>query len=41
MALLGLVDGMIVDIRRMPRELQQAAFAKGLIPYVPERGQDG
>jgi len=29
------VDGMIVDIRRMPRALQEAAFAKGLIPYVP------
>jgi len=40
MALLGLVDGMIVDIRRMPREYQEAAFANGLIPYVPERGQN-
>ena len=33
------VDGMIVDIRHMPRELQEAAFAKGLIPYLPEDGQ--
>jgi hypothetical protein len=31
---------MIVDIRRMPRELQEAAFAKGLISYVPEDGQE-
>ncbi|MDX2344494.1 MAG: DUF6398 domain-containing protein [Acidimicrobiia bacterium] len=35
-----MVDGMVVDIRRMPRELREAAFAKGLIPYVPEEGQD-
>ncbi len=40
MAWMVMVDGMIVDIRRMARELQQAAFAEGLIPYVPERGQD-
>jgi len=41
MAWMVMVDGMIVDIRRMPRELQEAAFAKGLIPYLPEREQDG
>jgi hypothetical protein len=34
-----MVDGMVVDIRRMPRELQEAAFAKGLIPYIPADGQ--
>jgi len=34
-----MVDGMIVDIRHMPRELQEAAFAKGLIPYLPEDAQ--
>jgi hypothetical protein len=34
-----MVDGMIVDIRRMPRELQEAAFAKGVIPYIPADGQ--
>jgi hypothetical protein len=34
-----MVDGMIVDIRHMPRELQEAACAKGLIPYVPADGQ--
>jgi hypothetical protein len=36
MVWLVMVDGMVVDIRRMPRALQEAAFAKGLIPYVPE-----
>ena len=29
------VNGMIVDIRGMPREVQEIAFAKGLIPYIP------
>ena len=29
------VDGMIVDIRDMPREMQEIAFEKGLIPYIP------
>jgi hypothetical protein len=29
------VNGLLMDIRHAPRELQEAAFAKGLIPYVP------
>jgi hypothetical protein len=29
------VDGSIMDIRTCPREIQQAAFEKGLIPYIP------
>lgn len=29
------VNGLIVDIRTMPRELQEEAFHKGLIPYIP------
>jgi hypothetical protein len=29
------VNGMLVDIRYMPREVQVAAFEKGLIPYIP------
>ena len=29
------VNGLIVDIRRAPIELQQLAFEKGLIPFVP------
>ena len=31
------VNGFIVDVRQMPLEVQEAAFAKGLIPYVPVR----
>ena len=30
------VNGMIVDIRSMPREAQEIAFKKGLIPYIPD-----
>ena len=29
------VNGLLVDIRRMPREVQEIAFRKGLIPYIP------
>jgi hypothetical protein len=29
------VDGFIVGIRSQPLEIQEKAFAKGLIPYVP------
>ena len=29
------VDGFIVDIRDAPREVQEIAFNKGLIPYIP------
>ena len=29
------VNGMIVDARHMPRELQEIAYEKGLIPYIP------
>jgi hypothetical protein len=32
------VNGLIIDIRNAPRELQEAAFAKGLIPYIPDDG---
>ena len=31
------VNGLMVDARRMPLEVQDIAFAKGLIPYVPGR----
>jgi len=30
-----MVDGFIMDARSLPREIQEAAFAKGLIPYIP------
>jgi hypothetical protein len=29
------VDGLIVDIRREPREVQEVAYRQGLIPYIP------
>jgi hypothetical protein len=33
------VNGLLVDLREMPREVQEIAFAKGLIPYIPaDRG---
>jgi len=33
------VNGFIMDARSAPREIQEVAFAKGLIPYIPaERG---
>jgi len=30
------VNGLIVDIRTMPREAQEIALEKGLIPYIPD-----
>ena len=34
------VNGLIVDARYVPRHIQEEAFRKGLIPYIPEeRGQ--
>lgn len=30
------MDGLIMDMRHAPREIQEAAFRKGLIPYIPE-----
>ncbi|HET6566972.1 MAG TPA: DUF6398 domain-containing protein [Rhodothermales bacterium] len=29
------VNGMIVDVRMMPREIQEEAYRFGLIPYIP------
>ena len=31
-----IVNGMIVDARQLPREIQEIAFQKGLIPFIPE-----
>jgi len=31
------VNGLIIDARYAPREIQEEAFRKGLIPYIPER----
>jgi hypothetical protein len=30
------VNGFIVDIRRMPRPIQEEAYRKGIIPYIPD-----
>lgn len=30
------VNGFVVDARRMPRHIQEEAYRKGLIPYLPE-----
>ena len=30
------VNGLIIDVRHAPREIQQAAFRQGLIPYIPQ-----
>src|SRR3954463_14811522 len=29
------VNGLIVDLRHMPRDVQEIAFEKGMIPYIP------
>jgi hypothetical protein len=31
------VNGYLVDLRTMPREVQEIAFEKGLVPYIPWR----
>ena len=31
------VNGFIVDARSLPRSVQEEAYRKGLIPYIPER----
>jgi hypothetical protein len=31
------VNGMLVDARCVPRDIQERAFHRGLIPYVPEK----
>lgn len=30
------IEGMIVDVRQISRALQEEAFRKGAIPFVPE-----
>ncbi len=29
------VNGLLVDVRWMPLEVQEIAYEKGLIPYIP------
>ena len=33
------VNGLLVDLRNMPREIQKIAFEDGLIPYIPADGK--
>ena len=35
------VNGFMVDVRHAPREVQELAFNKGLIPYIPADRQQG
>jgi hypothetical protein len=35
------VNGFMVDVRHAPREVQEFAFKKGLIPYIPADRQQG
>jgi len=42
MAWMVMVNGLIVDARQLPRLLQEEAYRKGLIPYIPgERDVNG
>ena len=34
------VNGYLVDLRHMPREVQEIAFEKGMIPYIPADRND-
>lgn len=34
------VNGLIVDVRSMPRPVQEEAYRKGLIPYLPGADQE-
>lgn len=34
------VDGLVVDARALPPKLQEIAYEKGLIPYIPGKKQD-
>jgi hypothetical protein len=35
------VNGMLVDLRTMPREVQEIAYEKGMIPYIPADRKQG
>jgi hypothetical protein len=30
------INGLIIDVRHAPREIQEEAFRRGLIPYIPK-----
>ena len=35
------INGFIADARHLPLEIQEEAFRKGLIPYIPAQKQVG
>ncbi len=35
------VDGLVLDARHAPPEIQLQAFMKGFIPYIPPLGREG
>jgi len=35
------VDGIPMDARALPREIQEEAFRLGLIPFLPEDDESG
>ena len=35
------VDGIVLDARHAPPEIQLQALVKGFIPYIPTLGRDG
>ncbi len=35
MAWMIMVNGLVVDARQLPREIQEVAYKKGIIPYIP------
>jgi len=38
--LIQLNNGMIVDARSMSRQIQEEAFERGMIPYIPGEKED-
>jgi hypothetical protein len=34
------VNGLLIDLRYMPRKVQAIAFAKGMIPHIPTDRED-
>jgi hypothetical protein len=36
LAWMVMVDGLIVDARQLPREIQEVAYERGIIPYLPD-----
>ena len=34
------INGLLVDLRYMPREIQEIAFAEGMIPHIPADRKD-